>query len=414
MKYNVTISSRTPSQTTPRLFMEFKVKNNQGKGETAKCVINDGGVYKLLNYIPNPEIETQKKDRNKIVAIELPLVSNQGIRKFWSENFTYYDTKEEAEKNGISSIENENTKMIVSVLKSHPEVSFKDSDMKELNSNISPIILKYNLIDKTERVQQSATKKIYVVQATSQIYEWFESNQQKLCEFGYVWGAPNVKSEMTSDEMLSLFDYLFTAVSSDMNKFNRTLEYMSNAIKFNIIKASRIMSNGNFIIYKEGNFFMFNGKVIGEGQFIENAIESAAAYFSVKPQEYLLLKNTLGIEDNIPEVKVIQVEAVENSSITPVSVMSLSKNPHENKEESKLKTKIGNLVFRIVNDGKDIGMPKKGNAYQTLSETGRSADEVLKQISEMAEIKDNVTMQEFMRAEVERVKIEKTPYSLIK
>lgn len=406
MKYSVTITSKNHSQEAPTIRMEWQNRARDGKATFGECLISNGGVYQELNYIPNALIEDQKKDRIKIVKLKIPMVKSIGEKRFWYKDFVWYDTKEEAMKNGMDAVENENTKTLIKALKKHFEVSMKDEKGMESNKNVDPTLMKYDLVDTTERLKKAVEKKVYTIEATSQIYKWFKEDTQRLTTFGYLWGTKNLEA-MSVDK---LFDYLITEVSNDMPKYNRTIGYINSDIHINVIKASQIIKNGDYIIKKEGNYFMFNGSVLGEGTVIENCIEGVVAYFTANTQDYMLLKNELGIKDSMPNFDLKRHEEEENDGIETKSLSSLNKNPHAQKQENSLKNKFANHIFKIIVEGKDVTSEKKGNIYKFFTETGKDPEIGLKELSKFEEIKDDVKLQEFFWGEVERVRTERTQY----
>lgn len=405
MKYTVLIKSRNPSPTAPIIKMEWKNKAKGGKGAFGECLISDSGVYRELPYIPDALIEGQEKDRAKIVKINLNMVKSTGDKKFWEREIVYYDTTEEAIKNGFTKDENNNNKLLVNALKKHFEISFKSENNTELNPNIDSILVKYNLLDTTERLKKSVEKKVYVIEATSLVYDWFKNDQYKLTTFGFLWGIKEIET-MSADK---LFDVLITEVSNDINKFNDTLSYIESDIHTNIIKATRIVKGTDLILKREGNYFMFNNNVVAEGLTIESCIEKAVAYFKVHSQDYVLLKNELGVNDGIPTFVLEPSE--EPSEKKEIGIKRLGKNPHQEKQEAALKRKVANLIYKVVIENKDVIAPKNGVAYALLSDTGNSIDSCLKDLSEVEEIKDSVDMQVFFREETDRVKTERTPYN---
>lgn len=409
MKYNVKITSKNPSNSKPIIALEWVTRAMDGKGAYGECIISEGGVYKLLPYIPSAKIPEQAKDREKIVKIDLSSVQSSGSLSLWSTEFTWYDTAEEAERNGSSKVENSNIQTVIEALKRHPEISVKDENNKEVNKNVDPVLLKYNFIDTTERIKKNTDKQIYTIEATSQIYNWFKNEPQKLIQFGYLWGYKGIKSQMTTQELSMLFNYLVAQVSENLDKYRKVNDFIQSDIHVHIITATRLAKNGQFIIKKEGNFFVFNGNAIAEGDIIENCIEAAVAYFSSNSQDYMLLKNEIGVKSDVPQVSILEEEIKESSGLGIKSLNSLNKNPHAQKEQDKLKSKFARYIYRIVVEGKDITADKDGNAYRTLEATGRTVDESLKELSELAEIRDNVALQEFFQQEVNRVKEERTP-----
>lgn len=409
MKHSVKIQTKNPAAIEPEIMMEWQNQARKGKGAYGECVISEGGVYKILPYIPSGKIEEQKKDRQKIVKISLPLVTSLTQHsKLWSREFSYYDTTQEAEKNGLTEVDNNNTKLIVNALKRHAAVSFQDDSGKELNENVNSILVKYSLVDVTEKIVKDAEKASFTIEATSQIHKWYKEDNQQLVTFAYLWGLKGIKSEMTTQEIQSLYVSLVREVSSDLEKYNNTTKFISSDIHINVIKGTRIDKNGSKIIYQEGNYFMYNGEVVAEGETIEGCIEVAVAYFSVNHQQYTLLKNDLGIKDELPRVSVKETEKPQEGELK--SLASLNKNPHEKKQADKLKAKFANLIYRIVVDGKDITAEKQGTAYKTLEATGKTVDECLVELSNFAEIKDDTAFQEFFQTEANRVKKERTPY----
>ncbi len=418
MKYTLKIATRNPCQQAPTIRMEWQNRGlENGRVPFGESIINENGVYRQLNYVPSALVDHQKEQRAKIVKFKLPLHTTHGRENFWHAEFSYFDTNEEAERNGMSKIENENNKTLALGFRRHFEVSFKNNEGEETNKNIQSDLLKYNLTDLTERLNKTFDKNVYTLEATSTLYNWYKGDKSKLITFGYIWGAPNIKSDMNIDEIKRLFNYLCTEVVANMKKYESTLKYIDSELHINIIKATRIFDSnkGDYIIKQDNDqYFMFNGSVVGKGENIEYCVDQAVAYFQLHPQDYALLKAELGIVDNLPVINISNEETKENDSIEPKTIKSISKNPHENKEEARLKTKFANLIYRIIVEEKDVLAPKNGNAYALFSQTNNDPELVLKELSEYVEIKDNAALQTFFNQEAERVRKERTPYQYAK
>ncbi len=405
MKHLIRIRTRAAKSSPQVIELKTRIKTERNDTLYETLLVEADGVYRLLNGLPKEILDEKGKvvsrEDEKIAKVTIDLVTTEtGNRKFWHHDFVYYDYESEFPE-GVSKRDNDAVKTIVAFLRKHQEISVKNKKGEEVNKNIIPSMVMYDFIDTTEKVEDAVKEKLFAIEASVKLKEWYEEdklNPKRLINFAYLWGMENVSSIPPN----ALFSKLVEMASQDMPKFNATMEHIESDIAVNVLKARQIKVRGEFIIQEVGTQFVFNTIPIGSNT------KEMVMFFSLKDniQQYTLLKNELGVKDYIPQIELPL--APKEPSVDMVKNTSKSKQEidREDKALDNLKNKISDKIRRVLINGQDATAEKVNNRYQMLSETGRLPEQCLVELIDVYEIRENATMQEWYQAEIEAIKKE--------
>jgi hypothetical protein len=407
MKHVITVKSKHASMSAPIITMQTRVKTPRNEELYETLLLEGNNVYREIKGRPKdvftpPTAGQTVQESAKVATITLNLIIGAGSgQKMWYDEFVYYDEEEEMKAAGVSKEQNNSTKTLLTFLKKHWAVCVKDKDGKETNPNINPTLAAYDFIDKTERLQEKVDVKMFSIEARMQLREWFLEDKKDpvmLKKFAYLWGVQDISGYSPE----KLFDYLTDKVAEDMNKYNATIKHIEDEIRINVLKGTQIKgSDNNLIIQRQSNQYVFNTILVGKD------IDEVVQFFTLKSntQQYLLLKNELGVKDIVPQFE-LPLAPKEYTDGLKVEQKHPSQVRKEEKEITYLKNKFSDKIKRVIVNKQDVTSPKNGNFWKKLEETNKSELQCLVELADDPELRDNSELQTWFQNEIEVIRNE--------
>jgi hypothetical protein len=404
MKHQIRVITLSAKSNPPTIRLQTRIRNNRNEAIYETLLLEGDGIYRLLNGLPkeikseNGKVVASEQDRVATVLLNMSIMKEHG-KKYWYRDFVFYDNETELPL-GFNKQDNDANRTICAFLKKHQEMSVKDKKGVEQNKNIDNMFATYEFIDSTEQTETKLQENLGIIDAGLKLREWYKENELnpiKLINFAYIWGIEKISETSPAD----LFNKLLNLANSNMEKFKATLVYIDNDIMINVRKATQIIINKDFIIKEVGGQYVFNNIPIGKN------IQEMLMFFRTNEQQYALLKNELGVKDNVPKIELPPTPV-------PLVIDPLASPPPANKQDiarkekdvESLKLWFTDKIRRVLEKGQDIVAEKDGTRFRFLADTGGTPEKCLIALSEDLRIRDNSIMQTWLQAEIQAIKDE--------
>lgn len=328
-------------------------------------VANVDGNYGVFYGTPNEQHEqnivnfyfnmpTDQKGSRYIWNYDLPVATDEYLL-FLGENL---------DEAGLTARDYRNNKHVINLLKSHRQVIWKQGGNINKNNNIKSDIVSFELINTTANTIEKSKLEDLAIEAAYQLKKWREEDHQTYLNFCYLWGIKSI--ETFTHEALS--SAITASVKANLTKYKEVLGWIGDEIRINVSKGVYTLAKNSTseIIPKENNYYTFNGELAGA------TVEEVVNYFKTHPQAYTLLKNILGIKENVE----VELPHAPKISLNPPTNQPSLLPQEQEKEKEKFLTQIEYRLGQVKN-GKNILADKVKNAYPLIDGITTTTEDVL-------------------------------------
>lgn len=328
-------------------------------------VANIDGNYGTFYGTPN---ETQEEN---VIKFYLNLPTEQkGSRYVWNYEIPVASDEyllhlgEEVDEAGLTVKNYKNNTHIINLLKTHRQVIWKNGTVNNINTNIKSDIVNFELLNITDSTKAKSKIEDLAIEAAYQIKSWRDNEPETYFNFCYLWGIKSI--ETFTQEALS--SAIIASAKSDLVKYKKVLGWINDEIRINISKGMFTLAKDSKqeIIAQENGYYTFNKDLVGAN------VDEIVNYFKTHPQAYTLLKNILGVKENI-EVDLPSAPQVNlNPSTNQPSLLPQEQEREKEKFMTQIETKL-----KQVRDGKNVLADKVKGIFPLIDGITTTTEDVL-------------------------------------
>lgn len=290
-------------------------------------------------------------------------------KKYFYNEITVFNDEEIAD--GLDKRENDGNKLIIEMLKHHPNIVYKKKDGFNINKNIAINSLIYELEDISGKLWDDVQRRLITTIALQELKNWSVSAPQQMVNFAYLWGIKNIGS-LTNNK---LYKQLYDEVNNNPMQYSKVRLWLDDEVVVFVKRAMMVYTKDSrtHIISQNGNHLMFNGQPVGK------TMEDAINHFKTNAQDWLLLQREM------PEIsKLPQVELVKDSQAVPPAVINVSVEQREKSEVQIMRDKqyLTIKIKQVILDNKNIFDKQKG---KFVIITNNQHSEIIKRLRDTRE-----------------------------
>jgi hypothetical protein len=337
---------------------QIRLMSMNTKTNNYEYVANIDGAYGLFSGNPDEEREknivsfylnlpTERKGDRSIWEYELPIATDAYLLHVGNGT----------DEAGMTARDYQNNKEIITLLKKHRQVIWKEGTLNNKNTNIKSDIVSYELVNTTAAIIVKSKIDDLSIEAAYQLKQWRENDNKTYLNFCYLWGMKNLEA-FTQEALSSAITFM---VQKDVSKYQKVLSWINDEIRINVYKGMATLERAEDnkeakeIISRESGYYTFNKDLVGANH------DEVVNYFKTHPQAYDLLKMYLGVKEKVE----VELKSEPKVNLNDNLANSTTPAQEQEKEKAKFLTQIETKLNQVKN-GKNILADKIGNAYPLI------------------------------------------------
>ena len=353
-------------ETSPQI----KLMSMNGSKNMYEYLANVDGTYQSFLGFP------QEQHLKEIVSFYPNMPTDQkGSRYIWEYNLEVATDEyllfleQNPSADTLTITDYKNNKALVKNLKTHRQVIWKNGGNENKNLNIKSDVVIFELVNTTEITSAKTKLEKLAIEASAKINYWSEYDAKTYLNFCYLWGVQGIET-FTKE---ALFTSVINSVKANLGKYVEVLGWLDNEMRIHISMGLATLlkdESKKTIITKDGNYYTFNKELAGV------TIEEVVNYFTTHPQSYMLLKNLLGIKDNID----VELASAPKILIEKGEVSASLSVADQDKEREKHISEIDRKLTQIK-EGKNVMGEKEKGRFPLIDNTLVTTADVLAQLA---------------------------------